>query len=235
MSNTKNYVLLLLRMFLNHSVTDWEFFHWLTSVTDLRFWLTLSRTCLLILSFDRFIRRNHCTENHIFFFQTSWKDGLSKKNCAGIWSFLYYRERWYFFFLKIWSYPLDGKWKMIFLKKYTERWSFLQMFRKDGLFRKDCAGIWSFLYYLKRWYFFPRKHDSFSLERKWETIFPKKYVGLRCVLFTRTGVTNVAPRPSVKKNQTWSYPAKMHLKVIDVLDWHCRKSPSNSLYFHGDL
>ena len=27
-----------------------------------------------------------------------------------------------------------------------------------------------------------------------------------------------------KKYQRWSYPAKMHLKVIDVLDWHPRKS-----------
>ena len=57
----------------------------------------------------------HWTENHIF--QTSWKDGLFKKNHAGIWSFLYYRERSCFFFPKIWSYTLDGKWKMIFLKK----------------------------------------------------------------------------------------------------------------------
>ena len=31
-----------------------------------------------------------------------------------------------------------------------------------------------------------------------------------------------APLP--KKNQRWSYPAKIHLKVIDVLDWHPRKS-----------
>ena len=36
--------------------------------------------------------------------------------------------------------------------KYMEIWYFLQMFWKDGLFKN---GIWSFLYYLKRWYFFP--------------------------------------------------------------------------------
>ena len=41
--------------------------------------------------------------------------------------------------------------------------------------------------------------------------------------------------PLCQKNQRWSYPAKIHLKVIDVLDWHPRKSSSNSLYFHGDL
>ena len=35
------------------------------------------------------------------------------------------------------------------------------------------------------------------------------------------------------KRQRWSYSVKIHLKVIDVLDWHPRKSSSNSLYFHG--
>ena len=120
-------------------------------------------------------------ENHIFFFQTSWKDGFSKKNCTGIWSFLYYRERWYFFFPKIWSYTLAGKWKMIFLKKYTEIWYFLQALWKDGLSKKGRAGTWSFLYYLERWYFFPRKHDLFSLGRKWKTVFLRKYMETWCI------------------------------------------------------
>ena len=53
-----------------------------------------------------------CTKNHFFFFQMFRKDGLSKKNRTGIWSFLYYQKRWYFFFPKI-----DKKGKMIFLKK----------------------------------------------------------------------------------------------------------------------
>ena len=208
MSNTKNYVLLLLRMFLNHSVTDWEFFHWLTSVTDLRFWLTLSRTCLLILSFDRFIRRNHCTENHIFFFQTSWKDGLSKKNCAGIWSFLYYRERWYFFFPKIWSYTLAGKWKMIFLKKYTEIWYFLQAFWKYGLSKRCRAGTWSFLYYLERWYFFPKTWYFFLGQEVRDDPSEEIHGNMIFSVYTygryKRGVT-----PLCQKNQRWSYPAKM--------------------------
>ena len=73
---------------------------------------------------------------------------------AGIPSFLYYRERWYFFFPKIWPYTLDRKCNMIFLKKYTEIWYFLQIFWKYGLSEKCRAGTWSFLYYLERWYFF---------------------------------------------------------------------------------
>ena len=82
---------------------------------------------------------------------------------------------------------------------------------------------------------FSRKHDIFSLGRKWEMTFLKKYMEIWYFLCTRTGVTNVVSHPSAKKNQRWSYPAKIHLKVIDVLDWHPRKSSSNSLYFHGDL
>ena len=46
----------------------------------------------------------------------------------------------------------------IFFKLQTsdyllQRWSF----------QKGCAGKWSFLYYLKRWCFFSRKHDIFFL------------------------------------------------------------------------
>ena len=51
-----------------------------------------------------------------FFFPHVPKRWSFQKNCAGIWSFLHYRERWYFFFPKTRSYTLDGKWKMIFLK-----------------------------------------------------------------------------------------------------------------------
>ena len=103
---------------------------------------------------------------------------------------------------------------------------------KRWSFRKNRVGIWSFLYYLERCFFSPWKHDIFSLGRKWETTFLKKFMETWCFLCTRTAVTNVAPRPSVKKDQRWSYLAKIHLKVIGILDWHPRKSSSNSLYFH---
>ena len=90
------------------------------------------------------------------------------KICDGLWSFLCYWDIWYFFFPKIWSYPLRRKWNLIFLKekkKYTEIWYFLQMFRKDGICKMVCAGAWSFLYYLERWYFFA-KTWYFFLGRK---------------------------------------------------------------------
>ena len=82
-------------------------------------------------------------------------------NRAGIWSFLYYWERWYFFFPKIWSYTLGRKWKMIFLKKYTEIWYFLQAFWKDGLSKRGRADGWYFLYYLERWFFSLKAWSSF--------------------------------------------------------------------------
>ena len=138
-----------------------------------------------------------------FLFADVLKRWSFQKNRAGIWYFLYYGKRWYFFFPKIWSCPLDGKWKMIFLKKYTEIY-FLQMFWKDGLFSRDCAGTWSFLHYLERWYFFSRKHDIFSSGGKWEVIFFRKYMEIWNFLCTRTGVTNVTPCPSAKKSQGWS-------------------------------
>ena len=56
---------------------------------------------------------------NIIFSSDVLKRWLFQKNYTEIWPLLYYRER-YFFFSKIWSYPLDGKWKMIFLKKYVE-------------------------------------------------------------------------------------------------------------------
>ena len=101
----------------------------------------------------------------IFSFSRRPEKMIFPKYCAGIWSFLYYRERWNFFFPKILSYTLGGKWKMVFLKKYTEIWYFLQAFWKYGLSKKCRAGTWSFLYYLERWYFFP-KTWSFFLGQK---------------------------------------------------------------------
>ena len=69
---------------------------------------------------------------------------------------------------------------------------------------------------------FFRKHDIFSLDRKWEMIFLKKYMEIWYFLCTRTGVTNVVSRPSGKKYPRSSYRAKIHLKMIGVLDWYPR-------------
>ena len=149
-----------------------------------------------------------------------------------------------FFFLKIWSYPLDGKWKMISLKKICTNMIFSSNVLKRWSFKKNCAGIWScmFLYYLERWYFFPKnlifflwaKNERWSFTRNtWKNDF----------LYICTGATNLilclplSPSPA-KKNPK---KAKMILshkntpKVIHILDRYPKNSFHNSLYFYGDL
>ena len=167
----------------------------------------------------------------------SWKDVMKRwsflKNCAGIWSFLYYREIWYFFFPKIWSCSLDGKWKMIFLKKIHRNIIFSSNFLKRWYFQKGPRWDMIFLVLSRKIVFFPKTYfflgqevrDYLSQEIHKNMIF---FVYMyRCYKRSAT--------PLCRKNQRWSYLAKIHLKVIEVVDWHSIKSSSNSLYFHGDL
>ena len=106
---------------------------------------------LCIILFQSFIDLIHCTKNHIFFFRTFWKDGLSKKIAL--------------------EYDLSciiGKDDISFSRKYdltrwteNERWSFWKNTRKYDIFFRLSEnmvfpkGTWSFLYYLERWFFFP--------------------------------------------------------------------------------
>ena len=69
-----------------------------------------------------FLKKN--TWNHDIFFKFPKKDGLSKKNCTGIWSFLYYLKRWYFF----------PKNMIYFLSTENERWSFSRNTWKYDIF-----------------------------------------------------------------------------------------------------
>ena len=123
---------------------------------------------------------------------------------------------------------------MIFLKKYMEKWYFLQMFWKNGLSKKNCTGTWSFLYYLERWYFFYPEIWYFFFGRKMEDIFLKKHMEIWYFLYICVNVTNTI-LPFGQKSQRQSSPDKMHLKVIGILDWHSRNSSSDSLHFYGDL
>ena len=107
-----------------------------------------------------------------FLFPDALERWSFQKDCAGTWSFLYYRERWCFLFPKIWSYKIHGKWKMMFLKKYMELWYFLQASWKGGLSWRGRAGTWSFLYYLERWYFFPENMVFFHWAGRERRYFP---------------------------------------------------------------
>ena len=148
------------------------------------------------------------------------------------------RSRWnmiFFFFPKIWSYTLGGKWKMNFLYKIHGNMIFSSAPPKRRSFQKEPRRDMIFLVLFENMVSFSRKHDIFSLGRKPGMTFLKEYMEIWYFLCTRVSVTNVVSRPSAKKNHGWSYPAKIHLKVIYVLDWRPGKGSSNSLYFHGDL
>ena len=184
---------------------------------------TLIRHVHFILSNFPTSQSQHCTENHIFFFQTSWKDGLSKKIAL--------------------EYDLScimGKDDISFSRKYdlNPRPKMKDDFSQENARKYDiffkcsekmgCAGARSFLYYIGRWYFFleitvffpwtENERDDPSQDIHGNTIFSIWYV----------------PRPLPKKIKD-ARSSKMHLKVIDTLDWHARKSSSNSLYLRGDL
>ena len=108
--------------------------------------------------------------------------------------------------------------KIIFLKKIHGNMIFSSTFLKRWSFQL----INIFLVLSGKTVFFSRKHDIFSLGRKWEMTFLKKYMEIWYFLCTRTGVTNVVSRPTGKKYPRSSYRAKIHLKMIGVLDWYPR-------------
>ena len=137
------------------------------------------------------------------------------------------------FFLEIWCYCLDGKWKMFFFKKIhgnmifssniPKRWSFqkklqwnmifLVLSGKMILFQRK---IYFFLWMENgRWYFFRNtwKYDIFCIYYK-------------CYKYDITLLR--------KKHQRWSFLEKIHLKVIDILDCILERVPTILCIF-GDL
>ena len=99
-------------------------------------------------------------------------------------------------FSKIWSYFLDGKWKIIFFNKIHENMIFSANVLKRWSSKKSRLGIWSFLYCQERLnFFFP------TIDGKWKTIFLKKIHG------NMTFSANVLKWWSFQKNCTgiWSY------------------------------
>ena len=176
----------------------------------------------------------YTTKNYIFFFQTSCKDGHSKK-IALEYDLSCIIRKDDFFPQKddLTTQAENERWS--FSKKYTEIWYFLQMFSKDGLFKKDHAGTWSFLYCLKRFYFFPKSMIFFPWTKNQGRPFSRNtwWYDIFCVHAQVLRTWRLNPMP--KKNQRWSYPAKIHLRVVDILDRNSTKSSNNSLYFHRNL
>ena len=139
-----------------------------------------------------------------------------------------YRER-FFFFPENMMLPSDEKWKRIFLKKNTRKYDIYFKYSENMVFSKRIApGHDIFCTIWKGGIFFPENVVFFPwTESERGVIFLKKY--------TETWYFLIDMPPCKKKNQRRSYAAKIHLKVIGILDRHPRKSSSNFLYLHGDL
>ena len=75
----------------------------------------------------------------------------------------------------------------------------------------------------KTWYFFPGRKARVGLTLSRNT-WKHEMFYLICSM-----------PPPAKKIQRRSYPAKIHVMVIDIPDRHPRKISSTSLYLHGDL
>ena len=123
------------------------------------------------------VRIAHCTKNHIFFLQMFCKDCFFK---ISHWKYdlsCIIRE-YGIFFPKIWSYSLDGKWKMIFLKKYLEIWYFLYIWYRRYFF---FLQIWYYLSVKKAKMIFSRKSalkDDISGKIEKDDVHPRKLVFL---------------------------------------------------------
>ena len=134
-----------------------------------------------------------------FIFPDLLKRWSFQNNRAGIWYFLYCWERSCFFFPKTWSYTLDEKWKMISFSKKINRNMFPSGLLKRWSFQKGPRRDMIFLVLSGKMVSFSRILDTFSLVRKPEMIFLKKYMEIWYFLWIRTGVRNVVSGPSVKK------------------------------------
>ena len=123
----------------------------------------------------------YSAKNYIFFSRDSEKMVFSK-SCTGI-RYLYYQER-YFFFPKIWSYSLDGKWKIIILKKTHGNMIFSANVLERWFFQKILSWNTIFLVLSTKMIFFILKTWSYSLDGKWKHIPPpKKYIEIWYFLY----------------------------------------------------
>ena len=141
-----------------------------------------------------------------------------------------------------WKYDLNPRRKMKddLFQKNTRKYNIVFRPPEKKIFsRRTAPGYDLSCIIWKDGIFFPKTWYFFSLGRKPATTFRKEYMEIWYFLCTRVGVTNLMsrppPTPPAKKIQGCPYPAKIHLKVIEVLDWHPGNSSSKSLYLLRDL
>ena len=114
----------------------------------------------------------------------------------------------------------------ILSSNFLKRWSFQIWPCQHIIFLVSSEKI--VVFFSKTWYLFPGQKVRGGLSQKLHGNMTFSVYTYGCF---KRGVTPLRR----KKNQRWSYPAKIHLKVIDIPDSDPTKSSSNSLYFHEDL
>ena len=109
---------------------------------------------------------------------------------------------------------------MIFSSNVLKRWSFQK--------------ILHWILYGKMILFLPENMISFHWTKNERWSFSRNT--WKCDFFCiYVQMLQIWYYPSAKKIQRRSSHEKIHLKVIDILDWHSRKNSNDSLYFYGDL
>ena len=145
-----------------------------------------------------------------------------------------YQERWYFFFPKIWSYSLDGKWKMIFLKKSTWKYDIFIKCPEKITFPKKKEKKF-FLVLSGKMVIFFRKIWSFYFRRKMKDEFSQGINGsmifsvymYECYKYDITFLQ--------KKKSKMMFTRKNSLKGHWHSRSHSRKSSKNFLCFYRNL
>ena len=148
-----------------------------------------------------------------FLFPNVLKRWSFQNNRSGIWPLLYYQQKWYFFLLKISSYSLDKKWKMIFLKKNKCKYDIFFKCSEKMVFSNKLDWNMIFLVLSEKVVFFFQENIFFL----WTENLSQE--------IHRTTIFSVCMNKCYKHDITLlqkSYklfsPEKIHLNVIDILD-----------------
>ena len=131
-------------------------------------------------------------------------------------------------FPKIWSYPFDRKWKMIFFKKYMEKSYIVQIFWKDGLFKKM---HWNMIFLVlsgKIGFFLAKRWSSFFGRKLKDDLSEEIHENMILSLCTyRCHKHDIVPLSQKKSKIIFS------CKNAPKGDWHPIDT-NNSLYFYRD-
>ena len=138
----------------------------------------------------------HCTVSHVFFFQTSWKDGHSK-TVALEYDISCIIGKDGISFSQNMTFPTGRKMKDDLSQENTGKYGIFFKCSVKMVFSKKLRWNMIFLVLSGKMIFFPE--NMFSLDGKWKIIFLKEYMETWYFLYTRTGAKKATPCPSAKK------------------------------------